>query len=426
MKEILKNYLTKELEKYNSILSNNGLSDEDKAQIENAINNLNETMEALDAANEDNAAIDELRNTIEELSASLTAIKEKINQNKQEKTEIEMENYLSTKNAVKDFAASVRNSKNGEEFQKAWRENLSTNGIAIEAGSEYAYLPQDVRSQIQDLWDRNADWIKDIKMIPAKRYTCRYNVSEQDAETSRAKGWKRGERKVEQEITFAAKQVIPQFIYKLIQIDVQTAFEDDGSLISYIVREMVDQILYEEKRAILIGDGRADSDPLKITSIEAILKDTTDEYTLVSTATSAFLVDDLRAMVDSLHNPNNERVYVFMNKADIRTVSRVQASKNSTPVYMGLDYVAEQIGADRIIPTDLLGEDAKAIAMIPSKYVLIGENVFNPTLFVQHDIWTNSDVYRYECVVGGAIEGKKSTAVLLPSTESESEDENNG
>ena len=415
MKKLFKQYLENELAKNQSILSTNSLSDEDRAVIEAAITSLTETMEAVDAA-EDETVIDELKSSVANLEEALTAIKEKLTQdqtNIEEKNiENKMENFLSTKNAVKEFAAAIRNSKNGDEFQRNWNTVLSTNGVVIEAGSEYAYLPDYVRGMIQDLWDKNADWLRDLKFVGAKRYTCRYNTSDQTIETSRAKGWKKGQKKVEQEITFAAKQVITQFIYKLIQIDVQTAFEDDGSLIDYIVREMVDQILYEEKRAILVGDGRDVADPLKINSLEAILKDSTDAYTIVSTVESDFLVDDLRKMVDGLHNPNNDRVFVFMSKADIRTVARVQASETSTPVYMGLDYVAEQIGCDRVIPTDLLGESAKAIAMIPSKYVLIGENVFNPQLMVQHDIWYNSDVYRTECAVGGAIEGLRSTAVL--------------
>ena len=184
-------------------------------------------------------------------------------------------------------------------------------------------------------------------------------------------------------------------------------------MIDYIVKELVDQILYEEKRAILVGDGRAAGSTGKIDSIEAIVKANSDAYTTVSTVTAnGFLVDDMRAMVDSIKNDNNKPIYVFMSKADLRTLSRIQASETSTPVYVGREQVAEQIGASKIITTDILGDAAKAVAMIPDEYVMIGENVLNPTLFSWHEGYKNMDVYRYECVVGGAIEGLKSTAVL--------------
>ncbi len=120
----------------------------------------------------------------------------------------------------------------------------------------------------------------------------------------------------------------------------------------------------------------------------------------------------MRAMVDNIKNDNNKAIYVFMSKADLRTLSRVQASETSTPVYMGIEQVAEQIGATKIITTDLLGASFKAVAMIPSEYVVIGENVLNPSLYSWHEGYKNLDVYRYECMAGGAIEGLKSTAVL--------------
>ena len=79
---------------------------------------------------------------------------------------------------------------------------------------------------------------------------------------------------------------------------------------------------------------------------------------------------------------------------------------------MSVEQVAEQIGATRIITTDLLGSDFKAVAMIPSEYYLVGENILNPVLYTWHEPYKNLDAWRYECVAGGGINGLKSTAVL--------------
>ena len=117
-------------------------------------------------------------------------------------------------------------------------------------------------------------------------------------------------------------------------------------------------------------------------------------------------------MVDSIVNDNNKEVFVFMSKATLRTLSRVQASSESTPVYLGVEQVAEQLGASRIITTDLLGDTYKAIAMIPSEYYLVGEDILNPVLYTWHEGYKNLDCYRYECVAGGGINQMKSTAVL--------------
>ncbi len=420
MKQILKQLIENELTKNNALLSVNSISDDDRAIVESAIQSLTETLQAVDDMPEnDNSMVDELKQAVADLQESLTAIKERMNQNQSEKkieTE-EMENYLSTKNSIRDFANVIRNSKSIDEFRNGWNSVLTTNGITIEEGSELAYLPQPVLGRIQDIWDRNADWLRDLRNTGAKSYFVRVNTTDQDLEEARAKGWKQGDTKVAQQLTFAAKKVEAQFIYKLQEIDLKTKWDSDEDLINYVIDELVDQILYEEKRAILVGDGRDDSSDYKITSFETIMKDTEDIYTnVIEAEEDSFMIDNMVELVDSLHNPDGRRVFVFMNKADLRSLRRVAASDSSTPVYLPVEQVAETIGASRIITTDLL-EEGTAIAMIPEKYCLVGANIFSPEFMNFHDIYQNLDVYRMEIVAGGAIEGLKSTAVLLPAGE---------
>lgn len=424
MKETFKLFITKEIEKYNSVLATNTLSDEDKAAVEQTIANLNEVAEALDASSDD-SAIEELRTSVNELNDRLTAIMEKLSQ---EQTNIEdnenennMENYLSTKNSVSDFLNAVRMSRNGAEFARNWKNTLSTNSIEIAEGSEFAFLPDLVKGKIQDVWEKKADWLTDLKTVNAKGYTVRANTSDRDDADSRAKGWKPGDTKTAQDITLAAKKVIPQFLYKIQTVDVEMKFNDDGSLLDYLVEELVGQILYEEKRAILVGDGRAANATGKIDSIEAIYKGddaVTDAYTTIITATqNSFMLDNLHNLVSKVH-ADGEEVVLFIATSAINEATRVAASETSTPLYLEDEQLARQCRASRIIVTDILDlAEITAIAMVPNKYVLVGENVMNPQLFNQHDIWKNEDVYRFECPVGGAIEGLKSTAVLKPYSE---------
>ncbi len=423
MKETFKLFIGKEIEKYNSILSTNSLSDEDKAQVEQTIANLNEVATALDNET-DEQAVEELRTSVNELNERLTAIMERISQTETniEENENKMENnYLSTKNSVADFLNCIRTSTNGADFSKNWRNVLSTNAVTIAEGSEFGYLPEYVKGMIQDLWDKKADWLSDLKIVNAKGYVVRANSSDKTNANSRAKGWKPGDEKTAQSITLAAKKVVPQFIYKIQTIDAEMKFNDDGSLLDYLVEELVGQILYEEKRAILIGDGREDNATGKIDSIEAIYKGsdaTTDSYTTIVTATeNSFMLDNLHNLVSQV-KADGEEVIVFIAQSAINEATRVAASETSTPLYLEDEQLARQIRASRIIVTDILDiAEVTAIAMVPRKYVLVGENVLNPVLFNQHDIWTNTDVYRFECPVGGAIEGLKSTAVLKPYSE---------
>lgn len=416
MKKLFLNYLKKELESKTALLASNSLSDEDKVLVQTAVDTLNETITAVDELEDENAgeAIDALKETVDNLLQGLKAVQEKLAQTEQTETQTEpMENYLKSKNSVHDFAEAIRNSRTADEFRANWNEMLVKNGITVSAGSEPAFTPEAVKGMINDIWDKSADWLKDLNDTGAKRFYVRHNTSDQTAENSRAKGWKKGDTKVSQTITVAAKLLEGQFIYKIQEIDLKTKFDSDEALINYVIGELVDQILYEIKRAILVGDGRANDSDYKISSFEAVAKSSTDAYTTVSTASAdGFLVDDVRAMVDSIVNDNNKPIYVFMSKADLRTLARVQASETSTPVYLSTEQVAEQIGATRIITTDLLGSDYKAVAFIPNEYYLVGENILNPVLYTWHEGYKNLDVYRYECVAGGGINQMKSSAVL--------------
>lgn len=413
-KELFKKYLQDELSAKKALLTKNELTDEDKSAVQTSIDNLTGILEKVEQS-EDEEGLTELKTIVDELKDKLTAIEEKIQQKKTDvnKEPMEQEAYLKSQNSVHDFADAIKNARNANEFRKNWNDKLTTNGFTITEGSESAFVPEAVKGMINDIWDRNADWLSMLNNTGAKKFYCRYNTSDQTVETSRAKGHKEGTDKVGQTINMAAKLLEAQFIYKIQELSYQTIWESDEALITYVINELVDQILYEIKRAILVGDGRASNSDYKINSFEAIAKTTTDNYTTVSTVTAnGFLVDDMRAMVDSIKNDNNKEVLVFMDKASLRTLSRVQASDSSTPVYIPTEQVAEQIGANRIITTDLLGNNFKAVAFIPSEYYLVGENILSPILYTWHEGYKNVDVWRYECVAGGGINAMKSSAVL--------------
>lgn len=423
-KELFKEFLTNAIDEKKNLLLQNSISDEDKEMIQTAITNLESMLTKVDELEDEavaNEAIEELKTTVTDLSDKLTALNERINQSKEnnEENEDNKMNYLETKNAIHDFAEVIRNSRNAEEFRANWKDVLMKNDaysdtVTVDGGSAEAFMPAAVKGMIQDIWDKNSGFLKDLNYTNAKRFYCRANNSAQGDETSRAKGHKKGDTKASQKIELAAKLLEGQYIYKIAELSYQTIWDSDEDLIKYVVNELVDQMLYEVKRAILVGDGRANDSDYKINKIEAIYKTSGDSYTSVFTvgdANTGFLVDDIRLAVDSIHNPNNKDVYAFMNKATLRTLARVQASSTSTPVFMSREQVAEQIGATKVIDTDLLS-DNEVIAMIPSEYYMVGANILNPEWYSWHDGLKNIDYYRYESVVGGGINGLKSTAVL--------------
>lgn len=426
-KNIFRQFITNEIANKQNLLLSNSISDEDKAAIQTQIDGLNAIVEKIDALEEDettNEIVDELKQTVTELGEKLTALNEKINlkNNETEKEETEMNtNYLSTQNAVKDFVTCIRNSHNSQEFQKNWNEMLIANeaedGLNFAEGTQQFYVPDYVRSKVEDLWEKGSMWLADLTNSGAKRFVVRFNSDAVAGDDQKAKGWKKGVTKTSQKLNLSAKTITPQFLFKLIDIDRMTEYESDEDLLDYILSEIVDQLLSEVRQAILVGDGREANDDFKIDSFETIAKDTTDMFTTVTTATSDFLIDDIRTMVDNIKNEEGNDIYLFLNKTDFRTLSRIQASETASPVYMSDEQVAEMCGVARVYKTDLLGgeSDYQAIAFIPKKYTLVGAGINAIEMTTQHSIYTNVTAYRGEFPLGGAISGLKSSAVLLPS-----------
>lgn len=319
-------------------------------------------------------------------------------------------NYLGSEEAMHDFLQSMRESKNADMFARKWRGKLSENGITIAEGSEDAYMPEAVRGAIQDAWEKPGNWLNRLNNTGAKAFNVRVNTSEQGAETSRAKGHREGATKVNQALSFAAKKIVTQMIYKKIDLDNQTIFEDDGSLLNYIVTELVNQWLVEIERAILVGDGRLDNDPNKIGSIEAVVDADSMFATGFTHDAAQMLNDEMRQMCDAINNDDGGRIVVFMPKATLTEMSRFVFGENSSSQYLRREDMAAQIGADEIITTSLLGSDYLAVAMRLEKYVTVGR--INPAFTEWENYDTNVRNYRVENPFGGALEGVKSAAYL--------------
>lgn len=396
----------------NELLLTNSISEDDKAIITATQENLQSLIDEIEnMETEDSTIITELKVSLDSLEEQMTAIKEKINQNKN--TEVkEMENtFLKTNEAMKAFANSIRKAKSAEEFRSNWNTVLVENGIVIEEGSEDAFIPAPVKGMIEDLWDKEAGWLKDLRDTKALAYNARFNKDTQDTLTARAKGHKKDFYKSVQTLNLAAKLIKGQFIYKIQEIDRETKFESDTALIEYVVRELFGQILYEMKRAILVGDGREANDDDKVYSFETIKKAESDAFTTVTTRGEGFLIDDIVKTVNTIKNESGKKILAFMNTTTLTTLRRVQASETASPVYMPVEQVAEMIGVNEIITTDFLGGE-EVIAMIPDNYLLVGKNPLNPDMYEWHEGYRNLDVIRYESYVGGGIGTPLSTAVL--------------
>lgn len=399
------------LKRLNGAKSTNALDSDAATLVDDAITSLQQLKADTEAQPEVvgmDAVMEKVRAIIDEkIAAALEKVKDIAEP---------VANYLASKNAVRDFAQCLRTNRNADDFRAAWRAVLAKNSVAIDGGSEEGYLPELVKSRIEDAWNSKTNWLNSLNNTGAKRFAIRFSDQEQDNVAVRAKGHQRGAKKTEQEVTLQAKVVSLQAIYKLQKIDKITEFEDDGQLIDWLVDELTRQMYYEIGRAILVGDGRQAGDPDQITSFEAVNRATTDTFVTVGTYGSyGDIVEEvMEALVSPLYNDGGD-IVLFMGKADLFALRKFIPATGATTRYASIDEVKSMLGVRDIITVPYLDSTTSAgprmIALRPDKYYTVGKMTdFNFVRFP--DYMTNEEYFRSETFAGGAP-GMNAGAVLL-------------
>jgi HK97 family phage prohead protease/HK97 family phage major capsid protein len=396
----------------------NGIEGADEATKRDIVSQLESLLDLVtdetsdSTTDEINSKLEAIRDLVEAV-AEKTAAEETAEENARKAAAVATNSYLDSKKAAHDFCEVIRNCQNRDSFREEWNKKLAINGITVDAGSEEGYLPAIVHGYIQDAWDRKNNWLNRLRLTGAKRYAARVNYTDQDNEDARAKGHTPGNTKTSQALTMAAKIFDTQFVYKLMSMSKKTIYDNDEALLRYITDELYDQYLYEVRRAVLIGDGRANNSPHKISSLEAVARAATDGYVTVGTYDSnSELIDQL---VNGIANIKEGRggLIAFMSATDLNALRRVVFSSTGTPQYNPVSFVADQLGVDEIITTDLLGsaETYRVIVMRPEAYALVG-NPLDPSFVSWEDYKANEMNYRVEAPIGGGIEGPKSAYVM--------------
>ncbi|MBQ5854059.1 MAG: phage major capsid protein [Rikenellaceae bacterium] len=410
-KEILLNGLKSIIEQKKKAC--NSLDSDAKALMEESIKVLQDIYDEAEAAPDEmgvDTIVDKIKDALDDTFATFLEKVKALNPQPQPEP---AENYLKSRNSFNDFAKVIRNSRKSEEFRKGWRDALSKNGITITAGSEGAYLPEAVKSMIEDTWNASTDWMRDLDNTGAKRYALRFNSESQDTSTVRALGHKKGDQKTDQEIELGAKIFDVQAIYKKQTIDKETIYNDDESLVRYVIEELTKQVRYEIGRAILVGDGRSAGDPNKINSIESVLRSTTDAFVTVST-TAQGSDGILEYFMEELIKPiyDGEPIFLFLGKDDLFELRKHIYAAGGTTMFASVEQVREALGVEKIIVLPYLSDsgDARAVALQPKRYKTVGD--MDDFTFVQYPDWDyNQQKFLCETFVGGGC-GLNAGAVI--------------
>ena len=326
--------------------------------------------------------------------------------------------YLSSANAVKDFARTIHISASGEEFRENWRAVLTKNGVT---GIAY---PEQVEAGINTAWANANGLFMALRYVSPREFRIMYSAA--DTKDQLAHGHKVGASKKEQVIPAQGKKLSLQMVYKWLpvnRLDMQ-AMEQPEVFVQWVTTELTERLLYTIERTIVAGDPNASVTADAITCFESIgTKTAADAFTLYyglnTSATAAKVTDVYKMLITAaLEIRNNGRdTWLFINKTDLGALLTADFNVTGVPIGAGLDTLAARLGVAKVVAVDYLAgsltkagqKGTAAVFITPDLYYRIGGDLFG-------DTWTifekNQQGYMAEVATGGGIAGLESTAVI--------------
>lgn len=402
----------------------NGLSEEDQNELEQ----IAAAVTAL-AGRADDEGKAEIAARIEQLKADLEKVEANVAENVAEriqKLRNELTGSLSKKDVKEAFTPAVRKAianaildsryglqntldaieavckENGIEVRK----KNSVTGLTFAEVIDYALqLKQENNDEIFDaLYKTNRSKFFYGELDPTKPA----NISKQWSKNSET-------QKAEQELALNGKAISTAYIYKLQSLaheDLDDAREagQESALLRDIREELMRAVKGLAVRAMLVGDAYNPSGS-KVTTFETIGAKTASDLftTVVNPATpNTVTLADIRKAASKVKTAR--KWCVLTSDLKLALATRLYAA-GGTEFFFTDQELAEQLGVDRVIDKDFIGEvnGLHAIIFDPSEYWVKEKNTIDAPFPEYRD---NRQGYLYEINMGGAIHGLKSTAVV--------------
>nr|DAO92804.1 MAG TPA: major capsid protein [Caudoviricetes sp.] len=271
--------------------------------------------------------------------------------------------------------------------------------------------------------DRDQGWVKSVLSGTHHTPFTRIKSMQADitADEARAKGYITGSRKKEEVFKLLKRTTSPTTIYKLQKFDRDDLLDiTDFDTIAWVKGEMRSKLDEELARAILLGDGRSNSDSDKINeeNIRPILKED-DLYCLKkdlpASITPDTIVDELIRAQDDLEGTGSPTL--FCAKSFI-TDLLLQKDKMGHYLYPTKQALADRLGVSAIIDVPQMkglkdgNKDVLAIIVNLSDYNVGTDKGGEVTMFDDFDIDFNQYKYLLETRVSGALTKVKSALVV--------------
>lgn len=402
----------------------NGLSEEDQNELEQ----IAAAVTAL-AGRADDEGKAEIAARVEQLKADLEKVEANVAENVAEriqKLRNELTGSLTKKDVKEAFTPDVRkaisnailDSRYGlQNTLDAIEAVCKENGIEVRKKNNVTGLTfAEVIDYALQLKQENNDEIFDA-LYKTNRSKFFYGELDPTKPTNIAKQWNKNSetQKAEQELALNGKAISTAYIYKLQSLaheDLDDAREagQESALLRDIREELMRAVKGLAVRAMLVGDAYNPSGS-KVTTFETIGAKTASDLftTVVNPATpNTVTLADIRKAASKV---KTERKWcVLTPDLKLALATRLYAA-GGTEFFFTDKELADQLGVDRVIDKDFIGEvtGLHAIIFDPSEYWVKEKNTIDTPFPEYRD---NRQGYLYEINMGGAIHGLKSTAVV--------------
>lgn len=250
------------------------------------------------------------------------------------------------------------------------------------------------------------------------------NLTEAQA---RAKGYVKGRKKIEEQISALKRTTTPQTVYKLQKLDRDDVIDiTDFDVVAWMKQEMRMMLDEELARAVLIGDGRLTSDPEKIfpDHIRPVWSD--DEMYTIHKVIAAADATDYTNMIDEVIRARKDykgsgNPVMFIG-SDILTEMRLLKDQDNKMRYKSDQELAEVMRVSSIHEVELFddavrtvdGKDRKLVCLILNlaDYTMGATKGGEVSLFDDFDLDFNKYEYLIETRVSGALTMPKSAIAV--------------
>lgn len=317
--------------------------------------------------------------------------------------------------------------KNKTNFKEALKHAAATYGIE---NIELLFPEAKSLNDRPEFVKRRTEWVSTVltgtKHSPFSRIK---NIfADITADEARARGYVKGNQKIEEVFPVMTRTTTPQTIYKKQKLDRDDIIDiTDFDVVAWLRQEMRMMLDEEIARAILIGDGRLVTSPDKIKeeNIRPIWTD--DDFYSYKLQIKLSDADDLNVLADSfirsrLNYEGAGRPVVFMAPETV-TELMLQRDNEGKRMYKTESELADALRVSKIIEVPLFYNQIRtdkqskkwalnAIIVNLSDYTVGADKGGQITMFDDFDIDYNQYKYLIETRISGALTGYHTAVVI--------------